>query len=252
MCSAYKGKDIPLHSRGAVTAILDCLASLPKVVLDARASLYVRYATVSLVAGQTTRVEERLQAAESALQGAEADDKTHHPIGQTATVGATFTLARYQPEAMVIHYFPRHRGQIGIGLRFGSGNSGATQAGPDRLQPAGGPIEVHRQVHGWTSHGERGLAALSTSIHTATPRRHAGLTTILYSANGPDMSNLQKTLGREGRRQHHHVDVPVPFPSLGLPTIRIAPKAFDFVGKRRISLQLGDDGIDQRTPEESR
>src|SRR5258707_7779323 len=37
-----EGRRIPLHFRGAVTAILDWLASLPKAVLDARPSLWVR------------------------------------------------------------------------------------------------------------------------------------------------------------------------------------------------------------------
>ena len=60
-----EGKGIPLHFRGAVAAILDWLASLPKTVLDARPSLWVRYATLSLVTGQTTGVEEKLQAAEA-------------------------------------------------------------------------------------------------------------------------------------------------------------------------------------------
>ena len=45
-----EGKGIPLHFRGAVAAILGWLASLPKTVLDARPSLCVRYATLSLVA----------------------------------------------------------------------------------------------------------------------------------------------------------------------------------------------------------
>ena len=57
---------MPLHFRGAVTAILDWLASLPTTVLDARPLLWVRSATLSLVAGQTTGVEEKLQAAEAA------------------------------------------------------------------------------------------------------------------------------------------------------------------------------------------
>ena len=100
-----EGKGIPLHFRGAVTAILDWLASLPKTVLDARPSLCVRYATLSLVTGQTTGVEEKLQAAEAALaaalQGAEPDDKTRDLIGQIAAARATLALTRYQPEAMI-------------------------------------------------------------------------------------------------------------------------------------------------------
>jgi LuxR family maltose regulon positive regulatory protein len=100
-----EGKGIPLHFRGAVAAILDWLASLPNTVLDARPSLCVRYATLSLVRGQTTGVEEKLQAAEVALaaavQGAEPDDKTRDLIGQIAAARATLALTRYQPEAMI-------------------------------------------------------------------------------------------------------------------------------------------------------
>ena len=62
-----EGKGIPLHFRGAVNAILAWLASLPKSVLDARPLLWVRSATMALTAGQTTGVEEKLQAAEEAL-----------------------------------------------------------------------------------------------------------------------------------------------------------------------------------------
>ena len=61
-----EGKGMPLHFRGAVTAILEWLASLPKSVLDARPLLWVRSATMALTAGQTTGVEEKLQAAEAA------------------------------------------------------------------------------------------------------------------------------------------------------------------------------------------
>ena len=59
-----EGKGMPLHFRSAVNAILAWLASLPKSVLDARPLLRVRSATMALTAGQTTGVEEKLQAAE--------------------------------------------------------------------------------------------------------------------------------------------------------------------------------------------
>ena len=76
-----EGKGMPLHFRGAVAAILDWLASLPKTVLDARPSLWVRYATLLLVTGQTTGVEEKLQAAEAALvpQPCKAPSRTTRP-----------------------------------------------------------------------------------------------------------------------------------------------------------------------------
>ncbi len=83
-----EGEGIPLHFRGAVASILDWLESLPTTVLDARPSLWVMYARLSMVTGQTTGVEEKLQAAEAALQGAEPDDKTRDLIGQIAAVRA--------------------------------------------------------------------------------------------------------------------------------------------------------------------
>ncbi len=95
------GGGIPQHSRAAVTAVFDWLDSLPKTVLDARPWLWVRSATVALNAGQTTGVEEKLQAAERALQDADLDDRTRDLIGQIAAVRATLALANYQPEAMI-------------------------------------------------------------------------------------------------------------------------------------------------------
>ncbi len=95
------GGRIPQHSRAAVTAVFDWLDSLPRTVLDARPWLWVRSATVALNAGRTTGVEEKLKAAEEALQDADLDDKTRDLIGQIAAVRATLALANYQPEAMI-------------------------------------------------------------------------------------------------------------------------------------------------------
>jgi len=96
-----EGKGIPLHFRGAVTALLAWLESLPTTVLNARPSLWVRYASLLLVNGQTTGVEEKLQAAETALQRAEADNKTRNLVGQMAAARATLALTRYDVETML-------------------------------------------------------------------------------------------------------------------------------------------------------
>ena len=100
-----EGKGIPLHARGAVNAILAWLASLPRSVLDARPLLWVRSATMALTAGQTTGVEEKLQAAEEALAAgptdAELDPQARDLIGQIACARATLAVTRYQPEATV-------------------------------------------------------------------------------------------------------------------------------------------------------
>ena len=92
---------IPQHSRAAVTALFDWMDSLPRTALDARPWLWVGSATVALNAGRTTGVEEKLQAAEEALQHADLDDATRDVIGQIAAARATLALANYQPEAMI-------------------------------------------------------------------------------------------------------------------------------------------------------
>ncbi len=67
-------KGLQTRFHGAA-AILDWLRSLPAERLDARPSLWMKYASVLLVGGQMAGVEEKLQAAEKALQGAELDDR---------------------------------------------------------------------------------------------------------------------------------------------------------------------------------
>ena len=100
-----EGKGIPLHFRGAVAAILSWIQSLPKAVTDARPSLCVQYATLSLVAGKMTGVEEMLQTAEAALSaalnGAEPEGRTRDLIGQIAAARATLALTRYDAEGMI-------------------------------------------------------------------------------------------------------------------------------------------------------
>jgi LuxR family maltose regulon positive regulatory protein len=95
------GAGIPRHFRGAATTILDWLASLPTTVLNARPSLWWRHAWLLLTTGQPTGVEEKLQAAEVALHGTEADDTTRNLIGQIAAARAVLALTRYQAETML-------------------------------------------------------------------------------------------------------------------------------------------------------
>ena len=93
-----EAKGIPMHFHYAVTTILNWLASLPKSVMDANPLLWVRYATMALVTGQTAGVEERLQAAEAALPGADPDENTRNLIGQIAAARATLALTQYRIE----------------------------------------------------------------------------------------------------------------------------------------------------------
>ncbi len=100
-----EGREMPLLFRGVMTTILNWLMSLPATVLDARPLLRVRSATLALMSGQTTGVEEKLQAAEAAiadaLQGAEPDDKTCDLIGQIAAARATLAVTHYDAAEII-------------------------------------------------------------------------------------------------------------------------------------------------------
>ena len=101
-----EGKGIPLHFSGAAAAVLEWLASLPEAVLNARPSLWWRYASLLLINGQTTGVEEKIQAAETALaaaglQGSGSDGVTRNLVGQLAAARATLALTRYDVEPML-------------------------------------------------------------------------------------------------------------------------------------------------------
>ena len=96
-----EGAGVPLHFRGAGAPVRNWLHSLPKAVLDARPSLWVTYASVSMMTGQHTAVEEKLQAAEAALHGAEADDTTRDLVGRIASLRATVAVIQHDVETLL-------------------------------------------------------------------------------------------------------------------------------------------------------
>ena len=62
-----EGKGIPLYVRGALVPALNWLESLPKIELDKRPRLWLMYARALTTAGQSSGVEEKLQAAETSF-----------------------------------------------------------------------------------------------------------------------------------------------------------------------------------------
>jgi LuxR family maltose regulon positive regulatory protein len=108
-----EGKGAPLPFRGAGAPVLNWLASLPRTVLDARPSLWMTYASALLTTGHHTAVEQKLQAAEAALQGAAprgaprgcppqgADDRTQDLVGRIASMRATLAVMRHDGETIL-------------------------------------------------------------------------------------------------------------------------------------------------------
>ena len=186
-----------LHLRGVLTPILDWLASLPRAVLEARPRLLVRSATLSLMAVQTTGVEEKLQAAERALQDVELDEETRDLIGQIACARATLAFTRYDVETMAVQArraqeylrpgepaLPLHRsvgGDVRPALRGRSSRRGSRLPGVCRprreirarvLEDAG---DARRRARcgSWTTSSTRRPRATSTcwSLPASTRRR---------------------------------------------------------------------------------
>jgi LuxR family maltose regulon positive regulatory protein len=96
-----EGKGIPLYHRGALVPILNWLESLPKTELDKRPALWLMYARSLTSSGQASGVEEKLQAAETALQGAELSIKARDIIGSIASNRATLAYTKYQPDTVI-------------------------------------------------------------------------------------------------------------------------------------------------------
>jgi LuxR family maltose regulon positive regulatory protein len=97
-----EGEGIPLQFRGAGAPVLKWLASLPKTVLNARPSLWVTYASTLMMTGQHTAVEQKLRAAETALQDTEPDDRTRDLVGRIASMRATLAVIQHDAETIII------------------------------------------------------------------------------------------------------------------------------------------------------
>ncbi|GHO99304.1 LuxR family transcriptional regulator [Reticulibacter mediterranei] len=97
-----EGKSMSLPFPGAVAPVLSWLESLETAELDARPSLWVVYASALLFVGHSiASIEEKLQAAEAALQGTEPDDRTRDLIGQIASMRATLAVMQHDVETIM-------------------------------------------------------------------------------------------------------------------------------------------------------
>ncbi|HZB94470.1 MAG TPA: LuxR C-terminal-related transcriptional regulator, partial [Herpetosiphonaceae bacterium] len=97
-----EGAGVPLHFRGAGAPVLNWLQSLPTSVLNARPSLWVTYASaLFFVAHQHTAVEQKLQAAEAALHGAEPDESSRDLVGRIASLRATLAIIQHDVDTII-------------------------------------------------------------------------------------------------------------------------------------------------------
>jgi LuxR family transcriptional regulator, maltose regulon positive regulatory protein len=97
------GNGMPLHFRGAVAPVLSWLESLSTSVLDDWPSLWTTYASVLLATGRIVGIEQKLQAADAALQRVKLDDRTRDLIGRNAAVWASYAATLKQVDAIIAH-----------------------------------------------------------------------------------------------------------------------------------------------------
>ncbi len=210
-----QGGRIPLHSFTVVTVVLGWLDSLPKTVLDARPWLWVRSATSALMAGQTTGVEEKLQAAEAALAAApphaDLDDQARDLIGQMAAIRATLAMIRYQPEDAIIQarraleylrpdnlpFRSRATWALGFAYRLQGDRAAARQVFAEAIQQASGNTyytvlastslgqvqETDNQLYQAADTYRRSLKLLSDQGPPNAHEEYIGLARIAYEWN---------------------------------------------------------------------
>ncbi|MEO8315809.1 MAG: LuxR C-terminal-related transcriptional regulator [Pseudomonadota bacterium] len=97
-----EGAGMPLYFRGAGAPVLHWLESLPATVLDARPALWVAYVTLLTFAGkQTDLVEQKLQEAEAALDGAGPGATTQNLFGHIAALRAMLAIPQQQVDTII-------------------------------------------------------------------------------------------------------------------------------------------------------
>jgi LuxR family maltose regulon positive regulatory protein len=117
------------------------------VELDKRPVLWLIYARALTSSGQTSGVEEKLQAAEIALKGEELSFEAREIIGSIASNRATLAYTRYQPDEAIfqaqraLEYLSPNNlptraittFTLGVGFMFKGDRNAATQAFTDAI-----------------------------------------------------------------------------------------------------------------------
>jgi LuxR family maltose regulon positive regulatory protein len=96
-----EGGGMPLTLRGVAAPVLSWLESLPTPVLDARPSLWVTYGSALNFTGQAAAAEQKLQAAEAALEGIEPDARTNDIVGHIAAIRAMLAIGQNRSETII-------------------------------------------------------------------------------------------------------------------------------------------------------
>ncbi|MEM8859692.1 MAG: LuxR C-terminal-related transcriptional regulator, partial [Chloroflexota bacterium] len=96
-----RGKGMPLQFLGGAVPIINWLETLPKADLDARPELWVTWGSSILMRGMIAGVEEKVKAAEIALEGTLETDEVRDLIGRIASIRATVAVTQHQVDEII-------------------------------------------------------------------------------------------------------------------------------------------------------
>jgi LuxR family maltose regulon positive regulatory protein len=234
-----EGEGMPLQYRGAMTPVMDWLASLPTTVLDARPSLWVMYASALTMVSETiSGVEQKLQAAESALQGAEPSVKNRDLIGQIAAIRAMLAIPWHEAETIItqsrraLEYLHPDNlplrttttWTLGFAYQLQGERAAASQAYSEAISigQASGNImitlaastslgqvqETENQLHMAAESYRRVLQLAGDPPWTAACEAYLGLARVLYEWNDLDTAQQHGQQCLQLARQMENVDTP--------------------------------------------
>ncbi|MDH5655379.1 MAG: LuxR C-terminal-related transcriptional regulator [Spirochaetia bacterium] len=95
------GGGIPLHLRGGLQLSLDWFASLSTDTLNQNPILWILYSGALTTAGKTTHLEEKLNAAESAVEKIPDSPEKNDLLGRIASNRAVLALSQYKTETIL-------------------------------------------------------------------------------------------------------------------------------------------------------
>jgi LuxR family transcriptional regulator, maltose regulon positive regulatory protein len=170
-----EGTGMPLYLRGGVAQVVNWLESLPTTVLDAKPSLWVMFASALSIAGQLSRVEPKLLAAEAALHNCAPDDPTRNLIGRIAGTRSLLALLSGDPSQMDSVVAQSHRA-----LEY---------LHPDNLRERAGTI--WRMGLAYQYQGNRAAARLAHSEAVAASERSGNIHVNILATTG--IGKLQET-----------------------------------------------------------
>lgn len=206
-----EGAGMPLYFRGAAAPVLNWLASLPAAVLDARPALWVAYVTALTFAGKQT-VNQKLQAAEVALRGAEPGGTTPNLLGHIAALQAMLAIPQHDVATIIaqarraLAYLHRDNLPIRTIATWALGYAYQLQ-GDRAVEATGSPQEwlttLVLQTIALQAHGEQdqALQVLAEALARAEPQ---GCIRIFVD-EGASMARLLTAMQDTGGPMHDYV-----------------------------------------------